>query len=360
MNQQIVPRREQAQPFTPRRDPPPLGNLFSRYIAAHAKAFIWNCPVEQVVRDFWPDDHGLAVLVRAASTPAQLGQPGWAQELGQRIVADSLTVLYPASAGAALFRLSPSLAFGNEAAISVPGFSVGTAGRTTVFVAERQPIPVFKQAATAATLLPYKCAGIIVATREMIESSNAEKLIEDLAVQSFGRALDEVIVDGNPADPSRPAGMRNGVAAITPSASGSDAWGNFIADVGKLADAVAPVAGNAPIAFIGSSGRALKARILSGGDDLTNVEFLGSNAVINDFLCVATAALISAVGVPDLEVNKVATLTLDDAPAPDPTTPVAPFRSLWQSDAIGIKMRWPISWALRDPRGFAWMTPTGW
>jgi hypothetical protein len=119
------------------------------------------------------------------------------------------------------------------------------------------------------------------------------------------------------------------------------------------------VAGNAPIAFIGSAGRALRARImaLEGFED---VYILGSNAVINDFLCVATAALVSAVGVPEVEVSKVAALTLDDAPAADPTTPVGPMRSLWQTDAFGIKCRWPVSWALRDPRGFAWLTPTAW
>jgi hypothetical protein len=352
--------RERKPPvFTPRRDPPPSGNLLIRYVTALAKSFVTRTPPEQVAQDWWPDDHGVAALVRAVSTPAQLGQVGWAQELGRRVVNDSLQVLFPSSASAALFRLCPSLTFANEAVISVPGFAAGTVGKTAVFVAERQPIPVFQPAVSSAALLPYKLAGIVVATREQIESSNAEALIADLVVQSFGRALDEVLVDGNPASPQRPAGLRNGVAAI-PAASGSDAWGAFVADVSNLADAVAPVAGNAPIAFIASAGRAIRTRILGGLDDVEGVEVFGSNAVINDFLCVATAALVSAVGVPEVDVNKVATVTMDDAPAADPTTPVGPERSLWQTDAYGIKCRWPISWALRDPRGFAWTTPTGW
>ena len=346
--------------FAPRRDPLPPGNLLSRFITAHAKAFIARTSPVEVARDWWPDDHGVATLVRAASTPAQLGQVGWAQELGHRVVNDSLDVLFPASAGAALFQIAPSLTFGNEAAIAVPGLAVGTTGKTSAFVAERQPIPVFQPAVTSATLLPYKLAGIMVATREMIESSNAENLIRDLIRQSFGRALDEVLVDANPASPQRPAGMRLGVSAITASTTGADAWSNFVADVGHLADAVAPVAGNAPIVFIGSSGRAIRAQILGMDETLKNAEVFGSNAVINDFLCVASAALVSAVGVPEVEVNKVATLTLDDAPAADPTTPAGPFRSLWQTDSYGIKCRVPISWALRDPRGFAWTTPTGW
>jgi hypothetical protein len=56
---------------------------------------------------------------------------------------------------------------------------------------------------------------------------------------------------------------------------------------------------------------------------------------------------------------------METVPAPigtpgTPTVVAAPTRSLWQTDAIGLKVRWPVSWALRDPRGFAWLTPTAW
>jgi hypothetical protein len=353
--------RAPASPPLPtfRRDSP--GNLIARCIIAHARASInRNVTPTEIAAEYWPMDTGLEFVLRAASAPAQIGVVGWAAELGQRIVADSLAVLYPASASAALFQLAPSVTFGREASIGVPGFGVSTIGKTAVFVAERQPIPVFQPVTTGAVLLPYKVAGIMVATREMIESSNAEALITDLVKQSIGRALDEVLVDSNPATASRPAGLRNGVSATTPVATASDAWGNFLGDIGKLADAVSPVAGNAPIAFVGSAGRALKARVLLGDVLNEGVNVFGSNAVINDFLCIATAALVSAIGVPEVEVSKVSTLTMDDAPAPDPTTPPGPNRSLWQTDSIGIKIRWPVSWVIRDPRGFAWMTPTGW
>ena len=329
--------------FAPlRRDPIPPGNLLSRYITAYAKAFVGRTTVPEVASEWWPDDRGLGTLVKAASTPAQLGQAGWAAELGQRVVNDTLSVLFPASAGAALFQLAPSLTFGNEASIAVPGLAVGTIGKTSAFVAERQPIPVFQPTATNALLLPYKLAGIMVATREMIESSNAENLLTDLIRQSFGRALDEVLVDGNPVSALRPAGLRNGIAALTASA-GSDAWTAFVADVSKLTDAVSAVAGNSPIAFIGSAGRKVRAQILGIDEGLPSVEVFGSNAVINDFLCVATAALVSVIGVPEVEVNKVATVTLDDAPAADPTDASRPRalamadRRLWhQMPLVGI------------------------
>jgi hypothetical protein len=352
-------KRGAPSPTSFRREAP--GNLFARYVLAHVRAGIERgATPSEIASDVWPADAGLEYVLRAATVPAQTTLAGWAAELAQRFVADTLEVLYPASASAALFEMAPSYSFDGRAIISVPGFGVGTIGKTATFVAERQPIPVFQPVSTGANLLPYKCAGVIVATREMIESSNAEEVISDLARQSIGRALDEVLFDANPASPSRPAGLRLGVAAITPSAL-TDTWGAFLADAGKLADAVSPVAGNAPIAFVGSAGRALKARVLLGldeGDETVRV--FGSNAVINDFLCIATAALVSATDVPAIEVSKVGTLTMDDSPSPDPSTPQGSFRSLFQTDAIGIKIRWPVSWTIRDPRGFAWMTPTAW
>ena len=43
--------------------------------------------------------------------------------------------------------------------------------------------------------------------------------------------------------------------------------------------------------------------------------------------------------------------------APQPAGTMGPSRSLFQTDSLALKMRWPVSWALRDPRGFAWLTP---
>jgi len=42
-----------------------------------------------------------------------------------------------------------------------------------------------------------------------------------------------------------------------------------------------------------------------------------------------------------------------------PGTTPGPERSLYQTESIAIKCRWPVSWALRDSRAVAWTTP-GW
>lgn len=351
------PREDRPVPFRRTRLDTP-GNSFVRFITAHAKAYQYRAPVTEIVREFWPNDHVTMHMVsRGATTPAQTRVSGWAAELAQRIVADVTSALGPVSMGVKLLQSGLVLGFDRAASLAVPGF-VTEASHTGAWVAERQPIPVYNANAVAAILNQHKIASIIVITREMAESSNAEALIRDVAVKSMGRVLDEVLVDGNPESLSRPAGLRYGVSATTPS-TGTDIQEGFLADASKLIDAIAPVAGGGKVALIGSLSRALRMNARLYATQGENFAIFPSSAVINDFLAVACAALVSVFGTePEIEVGNMGTVTMDDAPAQDPTTPAGTFKSLWQSDSIAIKLRWPVTWALRDPRGFAWMTPT--
>ena len=207
------PRTDSAPPSL-RRDPPlqlPPGNTFVRYIATLALAQIERSSPQEIATRMWPSD----LVLRAATAPAMTSTAGWAAELVQRLVADGLRALGPASAGALLLQQGLVLSFEGHGVISAPGLvaEYGNAG----FVAEGQPIPVRQLADTAAQLLPHKLAAIAVLTREMIDSSNAEALIGDALMRAAGRMLDEVLFDANPESAARPAGLRNGVAALTAS-----------------------------------------------------------------------------------------------------------------------------------------------
>ena len=327
------------------KPPAAPGNLFVRIVTAHALGHVQRARPAEIAVRMWPHDRALHdLLARAATALAMTTVTGWAAELAQRVVADTLEALGPASAAAELFGLGLSLSFDRAATISVPGFVAPDSGNTSAFVAEGQPIPVFQPNAIPAELVPHKIAGICVLSSEMIASSNAEKLVGDVLVRSVGRVMDEVLFDANPASAARPAGLRNGVAASTPSTAtiGADA---FAEDIETLAQAVGPVAGNGEIVYVASPGRAIAMRARLAGSGIT---VLGSGAVINDLLAVATAALASAIGSePEIESMKVATVNMDNAPAPGIGAP--PVRSLWQTDSVGLKVRWPVSWALRDP-----------
>jgi hypothetical protein len=331
---------------------PPV-NTFTRWLAAQVISKVWRTTPDVVMMRLWPHDRVTAeVISRAASAPAMTTVTGWAAELAQRVVIDTLTALGPVSAAARLLRTGLLLDFSGTALISVPGF-VATANEAA-WVAEGDPIPVQQMNAAPGLLNPYKVASISVLTREMIESSNAEKLISDTLIRAAGLALDAVMFDANPATTARPAGLRNGIAAIGASTS-TDLYEAALADLATLVGATGAVGGPGPYVLIANPGRAVSLSMRWIGQ--SGVIVLGSPVVGDDIIVVAANALVGAISAaPDVEVANATTLQMSD-------TPVAlggagPVRGLFQTDSIGLKVRWPASWYIRDPRGVAWLTPS--
>ena len=336
--------------------PAATGTTVRRFIAAQVISSALRCPAIDVATQRWPADRALiGMLTRAATAPAMTAVVGWAAEIAQKRVA-ALEALAPASAGARLLQQSLVLSFDGAGQISAPGF-VAVAGNAG-FVAEGDPIPVRQLAASAALLQPHKLAAIAVLTIEMIESSNAEELISDVLISSAGAALDVALFGSAAASASAPAGLRAGIAASTASAS-TDLWEAFFEDVATLGTAVAAVAGARPIIFIASPGRAasMSMRSLTDTDDAI---VLPSAAVGNDLIAVVPQALVAALEPePEVETSSAGTLHMDSAPSQIVNGgPAAPARSLFQTASVALKMRWPVTWALRDPRGVAWLTPT--
>ena len=330
----------------------PPGNSFVRLLVAQVIAQVTRTPLAHVIERHWPSDQ---IVMRAASAPAMTSVTGWAAELARKVVADAIEALGPASAGAQLLKQSLVLSFDGAGSISVPGFGVDPGTRTGAFVAEGQPIPVGQLNVAPTQLDPHKLAAIAVLTREMVESSNVEALIGDALIVAAGRVLDEVLFDANPGDAARPPGLRYGISATTPS-NNADASEAVLEDFAALINELAPVAGNGPYVFVAAPGRAalMAARV---PNQIKNLIVLGSSAVVNDVLAIAPAALVAAFSPnPETETSKAATLVMEDT-APGAAGTMGPERSVWQTDSIALKMRWPVSWALRDPRGFAWMTP---
>lgn len=340
-------QREAAAPLPFRRDLP--GNSFLRYVAAHAIAQVHRTTPEAVAKRLWSSD----VVTRAAVAPAMTTVTGWAAELAAKRVADALEALGPSSAAAACMEGGLNLTFEGDGIISIPGFIASASNAS--FVAEGDPIPVRQLAAVPGAMNPYKIAVISVLTREMTESSNAEALIGDAFVRSAGLALDAVFFGSAAATAAQPAGIRNGIATLTAS-NNSDAGYAANEDITALVNAVAAVAGNGPIAIVAGAGRAafMNSRYQR---DPTNVTFYGSSAVGADIIAIALSGLASALSPsPEIETSSGATLVMDTAPGAAGT--MGPERSVFQTDSMALKVRWPVTWTLRSPLAVAWTTPT--
>ena len=329
-------------------------NPFTRLVAAKALAHLAHVPLADVVDREWPND----LILRAASAPAMTTTVGWAKELVRQMIAAGLAALGPASAGAQVLSDSLVLGWDGVGQISAPGIVAG--GGNASFVAENAPIPVRQLATTPALMNPYKLATIAVLTREMIESGNAEQIIGDALVRACGLALDNVLFGSGAATAAQPAGLRNGITALTASAA-TDAWEQAVEDITALINSVSAVGGAGPYSLVMNPGRAATfiGRIFRDkAQQAAPYDVHASTAMGNDVMCIANAALVAALSPnPDVGTADSGTLHMDTAPVADPGS-TGTHKSLFQTESVALKVRWPVSWVLRNAAGVAWLTPT--
>jgi len=296
---------------------------------------------------FGTDDEVTPVLIRAAVSGATLGNTSWAGALASQAVGDFMGALGPVSAASALFNRAMRVSFPNaHSSITVPGYTASAGGAS--FVGEGQPIPARSLTISAPVLTPRKVAAISVLTREMLEYGNAEPVIRAALVENTGLALDAAMF-GTAAAGTAPAGLRNGVTGLTPTAGGG--IHAMTRDLGALAAAVVAAPGE-HVKILFNSNPAFPYPVLASGA-------LPSGTV----LAIAANALAVAVGVrPEIDVAEESALHLDDAPAQiaSGSTVAAPVISVFQTGQIALRTILQADWVLRAPGAVAWVANVTW
>ncbi len=329
---------------------------FSRACVASAMTLGRDLTASEYTAQNWPDDRTSRLILRSPTIPHSTTDAAALTAVSTAI----LQLLVPQSAAADLFGRGIALQFGRAAHITVPRVSLPTGG----FVGESQPIPI-RVATTAPgpTLCPNKFANAVTLSREMWEHSAAEHVFVAALRESTGPTLDRLAFDGNPGQfDLRPPGLLHNIAPLVPTAGGGDTA--MRADLRTLASAVSPLSGNGGIVFICSEGL----NVAIGHIPRFDYPVLRSSTLSPDtIIAVAVNAVVSSIaGAPQIvDVSDQALLHEDDAPSDisttgSPSVIAAPTRSLWQSDSVAIRLRWPISWGLRSSSGLAWMTGTTW
>jgi hypothetical protein len=119
-------------------------------------------------------------------------------------------------------------------------------------------------------------------------------------------------------------------------------------DLAALASAAAPVAGKSSIVFVTHPTQAVAVGLRS----LATFAFAvlpSSHVPAKTVIAVASNALASAIGgEPQVDVSQEAVVHSETSPAAIVTpagTMATPIRSFYQTDSVGLKMKWPISWA---------------
>jgi hypothetical protein len=335
-------------------------NALMRAVTAIAAAKVWNEDPQKVVAQRWPSDADAATVTKAAVSPLTTST---GSSLLKTLTVNFIESLSGISAGAELLGMGLQLAFDGNGTISVPGFSVDAS--SAAFIGEAQPIPTKMLTAAAATLDPSKIATIAALSREMVESSNAQALVEDALSRAVALALDAALFDANSAvADTRPAGLRNGIAGLTPTSGGGP--NALLGDLDNLLGVVSAVSGNTPPVLVTSPARMAKLKLLAGyGLQATTV--LASSAIApTDVIAIAPAAIVSAMSnAPQISVSTETVLHQADpalalGTAGSPNTVAAPSSSMWQSDVWAVKVRLEATWARRDNRAVAWVSGVTW
>jgi len=347
------------------------GDFVARALAAWTKAHVTKDPLEKVMRDGYGNDEMTNVVLRAAVNPANTTVATWAAELVQTSNVDFLDRLIPNFIFPQLKAMGVSYTFGNSGVLKIP-VRAATPTLAGAWVAESGAKPVKRASFSTVSLTPTKLAVISTFSEEMATYGmpSIEGIIRQAMSDDTGIALDTYLIDNVAASAGvRPAGLLNGVTPITASAA-TPTLAAMVADLKALVAAITAAGGGGrgPIAILLNPAQALALNFVqtttgdfafSSAEEAASkfgVRFIVSATVpAGRVIAVDAADFATALGdVPRFAVSTEATLHEED------TTPLAlatgaqgsgvvatPMRSLFQTDAVAIRMSLYVSWVMR-------------
>jgi hypothetical protein len=312
----------------------------------------------KIVQRAWPGDRDAGLITKAASSPATITDPSWAGPLSIAQHANLVSTLAPSSVAAALLGRCLRLEWPvGVSSLSVP--SIAVSPTKTPWVGEGSPVAVTNYTTSLSTpLTPKKVASIALFTREILQQSlpNAEVLVRTAISESLGLALDAALFSTAASTATAAGGIFNGIAALPASAATIPSEA-MVDDISRVVGAVSTVSGNAPIGLVMSPRQAasMKTRV-----DVQWAEVFSSTAMPDGSIAAIATNALASIGdlVPTFTTSIDAVLHEDTAPSPVGTA--APARSIYQTDAVALKLTCSLNWTLRSSFGAAWISGVAW
>jgi hypothetical protein len=353
-----IPARRPFLPSEIRRDKP--GSVVGRAAVVAARSEFGTTSTDAVAAKIFPNDSLLPHLVtRAAVSPAALST---VTALAGSVTADFVSSMTGQSAAARLIDAGVKLAFDGKAQINIPSRALAPSA-DVAWTAELAPMPVLSFTLNALTLTPFKLAAAAAATREVVESSNAEQVIGQLLKEDLSYTLDATMFSATAASTTRPAGLLNGLTTLGATAGGGTTAMN--ADIAKLFTSISAVGNADDIVLVASPSQAAAIRLQPRSGELRvfSTRALAAGTIV----ATDTAGFISAFGaLPRVEASGEAVAHFDDATAlpfstvaGPPNTVAAPLRSAFQTDAVIVRCILSASWTVR-PGAVQMITSTTW
>jgi HK97 family phage prohead protease len=385
--QQSLPSSAPKAWAQPKRKETPVGDHILRHFAATTIAYVKRQPVDVALAELYGsygDFEATKGIVewrtRAATAPATTTTAGWAAELAVTGQGEWFNAVMAGSIFQPVAARGMNITLGRYNQISMPtrAASPTIAGS---FVAEGAPIPVRQAAFTPVTIGLKKMAVITSYTREIAEHSTPEieTILRQLIMDDTGVAVDTVFIDNIAVSSIRPAGIRNGVAGLTPTAGGG--FAALVGDLKAMVGALAAVNAMGSLVWIMNPVQQIAISLTqnAGGDfpfqaDINANRLLGYGVVVSSTVPAGMVILINADDLmvvqgdtPRFDVSDQATLHFEDTTPLQITTgaqgsavAATPVRSMFQTDSLALRMILPMNWALRRTGSVAWVTGVTW
>ncbi len=358
------------------------GDYVFRSLATWFSAHASRETIDHVLRSRYGDrDERMNMVLRAAVNPATTTVAGWAAELVQTQNAGFLDRILPKSIYMPLANRGNRYTFGaGVSQLKIP-VRTTTSLLSGAWVGEGSPKPVKKASFSSVPLIPYKLAVISTFTEEMALYSNPaiEAIIRQGLQDDTSVSLDTYLIDAVASSASRPAGLLNGVGALTATASGTSTE-KMVADIKQLLAAIVAAGGGNDVVMLinpaqaitlgfaqTTTGDFLFATVQEAGQKF-NVSFLVSQTVAaGRIIAIDASEFATATGdSPRFAISNEATLHEEDTTplalgaTGSPNVVAAPMRSLFQTDSVAIRLTLYVTWVMRRTGMVQTIASVGW
>lgn len=293
-----------------------------------------------------------ARILKAATAAATLADPEWASGLADMQAASSVFLQQLGGRSAFASLLDQGILSRAPLRSRVGAVAEGAVGAVN---GEGEARPVSRMTLSGDSLVPQQADAIVVLSREVIENSSAasQAFVSRQLRRALARALDAGFFDRI-------------VTSSTPSFSST---ADHRSDLKILLDAVNT--GEGRLAWVASTSVASSVALLNDGRGTASPEgvseFLNLPFAVSPALAAGTLVLIDGDRVLadiqslGIDIARHASLQMDTEPTADATTPTAtPATSLWQTNAVAIRLSALFGATAGTPDALAVMTGIEW
>lgn len=293
---------------------------------------------------FGADSAEFAILQKGSVAPALTTSANWAGNIAT------------ASGNAFVGIAAETSIFGKVTQTPVNLNATGlTTGASASFVVQGGPAPLTQMVIASTALPPKQVIATLVISQELARMSDprAEIIFERELRKALVNAIDGALLSTNAASSSTPAGLFNGLTAITATSDATADIRDLVDDFGGDLTTAFFVGSPKTMASLSDASRPLVG--IRNGEILNAPAFASRNCPAGVLALIDSDGVFMATDDIDVSVSSEASAIMAD----NPSAPGANV-SFWQSGLVGIRLALNIDWATVRPGSVSLISGAAW